>query len=207
MNKQLIFDIETLGQNQLTAPIVCISSLVFDTDKFVSNTPYTMDELIDSAKFLKFDIKEQCYMHNRKPEPGTLDWWQNTVDSKIRERLLTPSDEDKPLSSIHTFLEEDRNVNVVWTRGNTFDPIFVTFACKDLGLDEPYDWWKIRDTRSYLDGLLYGFSMSNKFIPKECSNYDEAMLHDPRYDIALDIMRMQSVIRELEGCLNEEAPF
>ena len=44
-----------------------------------------------------------------------------------------------------------------------------------------------------LDGMCWGSSLDNKFIPKE---YEEKFVHhDPRHDIVMDVMRMQTVAR------------
>ena len=59
----------------------------------------------------------------------------------------------------------------------------------------PYPWWIIRDTRSMLDGMLWGSGIDNKFIPDGLE--EKFVHHDPRHDIVMDVMRMQTVASAL----------
>ena len=84
----------------------------------------------------------------------------------------------------------------VYTRGNTFDPIITETMCKIMNKPSPYPWWSIRDTRSMIDGLSYGSNISNSFVP-DSVDWKDVVVHDPRYDIALDVLRLQVLIQAI----------
>jgi len=85
----------------------------------------------------------------------------------------------------------------VFTRGNSFDPVMTTTLCKLLNEKEPYAWWDIRDTRSFIEGIAIsgGTVIRSDFIPEDVAKLFVA--HDPRHDIAMDIYRIQSLVAAL----------
>ena len=188
-----IFDFETLGTDVQTLPILSVACYAFDTKRFKTN-PYKLEEIIIESKFRKFSVEDQVKNYNRIINKDTLDWWvsqgQEVVDANLKA-----SDDDKPLSELHSmFLAEYPSNAYVYTRGNTFDPMIITALCKQLNLVEPYPWWKVRDMRSLIDGLTWGHDVNTTFIPDGIVE-DELQLHDPRTDIALDVMRFQAIIQ------------
>lgn len=188
-----IFDFETLGTDVQTLPILSVACYAFDTKRFKTN-PYKLEEIIIESKFRKFSVEDQVKNYNRIINKDTLDWWvsqgQEVVDANLKA-----SDNDKPLSELHSmFLAEYPSNAYVYTRGNTFDPMIITALCKQLNLVEPYPWWKVRDMRSLIDGLTWGHDVNTTFIPDGIVE-DELQLHDPRTDIALDVMRFQAIIQ------------
>jgi len=195
MNDSFIFDFETLGTNVQTLPVLSVACYAFDTNRFKDN-PYTLNEVITDAKFMKFDVADQVKNYSRIINPSTLEWWQSLGD-EIVEANLKPLASDHELKDLnHLFLAEYPNNAYVYTRGNTFDPMIITALCKQLNIVEPYPWWKVRDMRSLIDGLTWGYDVSTMFIP-EGINEETLNLHDPRTDIALDVIRFQSIIRSI----------
>jgi hypothetical protein len=187
----LIYDFETLSQNAFDGAVINMAALEFDPNEF-----YEFEELVESAKFIKFDVQEQVEKYGRKIEKGTLEWWKN--QSKEAQAQLKPSDLDVSIDTLYNFMVDEMNyekATAVWTRGNSFDPVLLDSIILATNKPKFKNWWAIRDTRSFLDGLLYGSNIKNNFMPDGV----EAVLHDPRYDIALDVYRMQTVIRELNG--------
>jgi hypothetical protein len=89
------------------------------------------------------------------------------------------------------------DIKKVYTRGNAYDPIIMENIFYQTGYGVPYPWWCIRDTRSTLDGLLWNTGIKNTFIVEECK--DEFIPHNPKHDIAMDVMRIQKVVQELYG--------
>lgn len=195
----MIYDYETLGQNRATCPVVNLAKLTFDPGRFVDK-PYTWQELVDSAKFIKFDVRAQI-ARGRKPEKSTMDWWENQ-SAEARKQLL-PSDEDRPLEEAIPFLMGE--VETVWTRGNSFDPVITDFICIEYGLSEPYPFWTIRDTRTAIDSFSLGTNYkSNKFMPRAVKS-GEFIAHDPIHDIAIDVLRLQELIQLVLD--TDEIPF
>ena len=188
----LIYDFETLSQNAFDGVVVNIAALQFDPNKF-----YEFDELVEGSQFIKFDVQEQVEKYGRKIEKSTLDWWKQ--QSKDAQAQLKPSPVDQSIDVLYDFMVRDldyENMKTVWTRGNSFDPVLLDSILIATGKPKFKNWWAIRDTRSFLDGLLYGSNIKNNFMPE---GVGEVVLHDPCYDIALDVYRMQTVIRELNG--------
>ena len=191
MNNCVIYDFETLSQDPHTGVAVCLALLSYDETRFTTN-PYTWDELLTECKFIKFDVEEQTTKYNRKIQKSTLDWWAKQPPEA--RKLLIPTSADQPLEALDTFMTTNidlENLEKVYTRGNTFDPVFMTSLYTAIGKDEVLPWWSIRDTRSMIDGMAWGADLNNKFFP----NGLEAKFigHDPSHDISMDVMRMQTL--------------
>jgi len=194
----IIYDFETLSQNPNNGVVLCVAGLRFNEDRFISdNEPYEYKELLDSAQFMKFSVRDQVTNYNRKIDKSTVEWWASQT-SDARE-LLKESETDRPMRDIAYFFKDlvrdPSTVGKVYTRGNTFDPIFLDNIMKDLKLPEPYNWWAVRDTRSMIDGLAFGSGLNNTFMVPDLE--DSFVHHDPIHDIAMDVMRMQYVVRKL----------
>ena len=188
----VIYDFETLSQNQLDCPIVSCAFLVFDDDRFLTS-PYSFEELVEETKFIKFDIEDQVKNWNRKIDIKTLQWWKEQEPEALK--TIKPSKEDVSIENLHSWFVNNVNwdkVKKVYTRNNTFDPIILQYFLKQNNHKMPYPWWLIRDTKSFIDGLTYGHDIKDSFIPPECEN--KFTKHNPIHDVVLDVMRMQTLI-------------
>ena len=195
MTPCVIYDYETLSQNAFNGAVLSVAGIAYDEDRFLEN-PYHYSELLDMCEYMKFDVKDQV-KYGRKVEKGSLDWWKE--QSKDAQKQLLPSDSDVPISELQTFLNR-LNIHTakkVFTRGNSFDPVFTRSLLDDLGLTDPTAWWAIRDVRSFIEGFSYGSDINHDFIPKEL--VDEFVQHDPEHDVAMDVIRMQYLIRTIYG--------
>lgn len=190
----VIYDFETLSQNPLTGPVINMAMLQYDETRFQTN-PYTFQELVNEAALIKFDIKEQIEKYGRIIQKETMDWWLSQ-DEEIR-RFLKPSDKDRSIRDLAEFcLDEAPVVDVVYTRGNTFDPVYMTSLNEAVGNSDPWPWWLVRDTRSFIEGATIGCDVKNTFDPPNCEGF---IHHDPIHDIAKDVMRMQYLVSSLLG--------
>lgn len=188
----VIYDFETLSQDPVNGVVVSFAMLNYRESRFVDD-PYTYQELVDKSFYMKFDVEDQVKNYNRVIEKSTLEWWSK--QSKEAQSKLAPSSDDASISELYDFFTVNRATNMrrVYTRRNTFDPIFMTSLMKATGKPEPYDWWDVRDTISYIDGLSYGVDLKNNFIPDGLEEHFVA--HDPRHDIAMDVMRLQTLVQ------------
>lgn len=198
MESSVIFDFETLSQNPFDGVVLSFAMLNFNKRRFDgADPPYTYQELVSKAKFIKFDVEEQVSSFGRKIQKDTLEWWSN--QGKEAQKVLKPSKmRDKSISELYSFFKENcfqGEITEVYTRRNTFDPVFMTSLMQATGNPEPYDWWLVRDTISYIEGLSYGAGIKNDFIPEGLE--DKFVKHDPRHDIAIDVMRMQVLYQAL----------
>ena len=193
--KCVIYDYETLSQNAFDGVALSVAGIAYDESRFLTN-PYTYEELLDMCEYVKFDVADQV-KYGRKVQKGSLDWWKK--QSKDAQKQLLPSDNDVSITELIPFLNtlDIKNAKKVFTRGNSFDPVFTRSICDSLGLVDPTPWWVIRDVRSYVDGFTYGTDINHDFIPKELT--DKFVQHDPEHDVAMDVIRMQFLIRTIYG--------
>jgi len=194
-----IYDYETLSADMQLAPIVNIACLTIDEDRFLSDSPFTLLEIVDLSKTMKFDIVEQVTKFGRVIDHETLAWWKKRGPEALKQ--LAPSDMDVSITELPAFMSNIfTDGELVFTRGNTFDPVLTTSICKALKQPEPYKFWDVRDTRTFIEGIAlgHGIEISNSFIP---TNMDkrEFVAHNPAHDIAMDILRIQWILRSVFG--------
>jgi hypothetical protein len=191
----MIFDFETLSNKPNTGVALSLATLNYSEARFTSDMPYTYLDLVDRCHFIKFDVEGQVKAFGRKIQKDTLEWWgkQNAEAQKV----LNPSKADQSITELYSFmvLNKPTNLEKVFTRRNTFDPIFMSSLMECTGNPEPYECWLVKDTISYIEGMTYGSGLKNNFMPEGCEEH--FVHHDPRHDIALDVMRMQSVIQAI----------
>jgi len=193
----LIFDFETLTSAKYRdrSAVLSLAILVFDPSRFAGK-PYTYEELLDMTEFFKFDVKDQVKNHGRKIEPSTVEWWSK--QNKAAQDSIRPSSEDKPITDLHDWLVEriPTRLGNVWTRRNTFDPVILDYILDQFNQSRVYGWWLVKDTLSFIEGLSYGSGLKNNFIPNGLK--EKFVHHDPRHDITMDVMRMQTIIQSLD---------
>ena len=195
----IIYDFETLSQNMFTGAVVSLACLQFDTSRYTKGDGYEYEELLGMTKTIKFDVQEQVKEYGRSIQKSTLDWWKK--QGAEAQKQLKPSSDDVSISHLYEWMTTEFQISkakAVWTRGNTFDPIFLRTILDATGDEDPFkQWWAIRDTRSFLDGMLFGSGIKNSFIPDELAL--KFIAHDPKHDVVMDVMRMQYLAR-LDYC-------
>ena len=188
MDDCVIYDFETLGQDQRNSVVLSFAMITF-SERHYKSDPYEYLELVNKAKFIKFDVEDQVN-NGRKINKETLVWWQE--QGREAQKQLRPTSNDKPLSELYSFIKkntEDCKIKKSFTRGNTFDPMFLQYIMEETGNKEPFHWRTVRDTRSMIEGMSFGMKLDNSFTPGETEN--QFIKHDPRHDIAMDVLRMQ----------------
>ena len=188
-----IYDFETMSQDPHTGAVLSFAMLNWDPKK-----QYTYTQLVDSAAYIKFDIKEQVEKYNRVITKETVEWWSK--QNKEAQQVIAPCKDDKSITELHSFYFDnmpDYKGGLIYTRRNTFDPVFMTSLMEVTGEELPYKWWDVRDTISYIDGLAHGSDIRNNFIPDDLK--EAFVAHDPRHDIAMDVMRIQTLIGALDA--------
>ena len=188
MDDCVIYDFETLGQDQRNSVVLSFAMITF-SERHYKSDPYDYIELVDKAKFIKFDVASQVES-GRKINLETLKWWRDQGDEA--QKQLRPSPEDKPIAELSSFIlkhTKDCKIKKAFTRGNTFDPMFLQYIMEETGNKDPFHWRTVRDTRSMIEGMSFGMNIDNGFTPGELEN--KFIKHDPRHDIAMDVMRMQ----------------
>lgn len=202
MNTHLILDFETLGQDVFEIPILDCSYVVFDWDRFTSDNPYTLEELVGLAQKDKLEMAHQVRDHGARYTQRDLDWWLS--QSEDAKKVLKPSPADIRvevfINNFITYLSNAGKINYWWSRSNTFDPVILSRWAKLLGrraeVEELLKFWLVRDTRTWIDAKL-NFPKQNGFCPLADEEYwnKTFVKHDSRYDIAADILRLQTIAR------------
>ena len=189
--KSLIYDFETLGTNHAESAVVSLAALVFDSSNF--NPGYSYDELLTNTISVKFDVADQVRNYSKKIDPDTLKWWGE--QSAEAQKQLKPSTDDMSIGNLKSWITSvasPDSVKRVYTRGNTFDPMFMDSICAP----DPYPFWKLRDTRSTIEGMtLLNKDIKNGFIVPGLE--ERFIAHDAKHDIAMDVMRMQFLMQEM----------
>lgn len=209
MNNHLIIDFETFGQDVLSCPIINMAYYIFDWDKFLSNEPYTWNYLVSNIKRLKLDIKNQCEEYGYIIEKSSIEFWKSLPEDVAYQ--IKPNKNDL---SLKNFYEEmikelqDKQINYMWSRANTFDPVIFYSRCKEV--DKKYNTsyydklffsilkhWKVRDIRTFIDAKTDFQLKRNAFIPIENEKewYTLYKEHDSIHDISADILRLQRIVR------------
>ena len=193
-DNSLIFDFETLSQNQQNGVVTSLAFLGFSNSRFVEN-PYSFDELLDKCHYIKFDIQEQVKKYNRIISKETLDWWMSQGDEAKKQ--ITPSKNDVSIDKLYDFIIQNvdfSNLKKIYTRGGSFDPNFLESVLAQCGKEVPFQWRMMRDTRSFIEGMGIGI---DKFVNDfNLKAFDGKFIkHDPRSDVVADVMRMQAMTR------------
>lgn len=193
----LVFDFETLGTSQ-DSVILSATVLTFNSIRFLKNSHYEFEELVQKAVTQKYSVEEQVKNHGRKIDPETLEWWSN--QDKVAKRILKPSPADVSIDVMPDLFREGiakmRTLKRVYTRG-TLDVILMHSVARQLGRPEFYPYYLWRDTRSTIEAITSFIGVDDKltqsFIPREAEG--KFVQHVPEHDVALDVMRLQSIMR------------
>jgi len=194
--KSLIYDFETLGTNARESVVISLAALAFDSS-FFGEPGYTYEELLENAVTVKFDVADQVRTYGRKIDQDTLNWWSE--QSEEAQKQLKPAADDMPIANLHAWLTAAGNpaeIKRIYTRGNTFDPMFLESLLGEVGKKDPYPFYNVRDTRSTIEGMtLLNKSIGNSFMVPGLE--DKFVAHDAKHDVAMDVMRMQYLVQEM----------
>lgn len=196
-NECVIYDFETLSQDQRHGVVISFAMLTFSEKRYIEN-PYDFEDLVKNCKYIKFDVKDQVENYGRKISKQTLDWWNE--QGELAKKQMLPSREDRPISDLHGFIVDNSSPSAIkksFTRGNTFDPLFLQYLMQDTGNVDPFHWKTVRDTRSYIEGMSFGMDLDNGYMITDLK--DKFVKHDPCHDIAMDVMRMQMLAQAMLG--------
>lgn len=201
MTRHLILDFETMGTNVNDCAVIDCSYFVFDTDKMVSDKPYTTRTIAEIKK-AKLSIREQADKYEWKVYSDTIKFWE--LQPPEIQKKIHPSKTDKTVADFTdeflSYLIDSGKIDYWWSRSNSFDPpiLWRLFDSQNKGLHlkEHLPHWKLRDTRTYIDAKL-DFPKVNGFIPVQDEDFWNKIfqLHDSSWDILADILRIQTIIR------------
>lgn len=197
MNECVIYDFETLSQDQRRGVVTSFAMLSFSEKRYLDD-PYTFEELLSECKYIKFDVEDQVTNYKRTMSKETIQWWDEQGDEAKKQ--IKPSSIDVSISTFYDWITANVDCSKLkksFTRGNTFDPMFLQYLMLQTGKPDPFHWRTIRDTRSTIEGMSFGMDLDNGFMPSDLK--DKFVKHDPRHDIAMDVMRMQMLAQAILG--------
>lgn len=181
------FDVETLGveSNSVILSLACIH--------FRSDEKPTFRELVDSAYFVKFNVRDQVENYGRRVDKGTLEWWEKQCEI-VRKKSFLPLKTDENLKngmeSFHSWIQsKNDNKSWVWARGSLDDTLLHSIE-RQLKVETmlPYHRW--RDVRTAVD-LLYDSTNGYCKVDHIDFLYERDIIkHDPVIDCALDVMML-----------------
>jgi hypothetical protein len=170
----VMLDLETWGTRPGCA-IRSIGAVAFDFNiaREAAVFYHNIDELSCREAGLVFD-------------KSTIDWWNQQSKESIDALGVDP----KPLLII---VREFKGwwaklaADKVWSQGANFDSVLWEFACRAVGLEAPWRFFNVRDTRTLYDaaGLDY------KAIARE--GIEHHALDDCRHQIMLCRMAWQTI--------------
>lgn len=201
MRNDLIIDFETMGKNSQNCAAIDCSVIIFSWDKFLSNEPYTIRNIADAVRF-KLSVSDQVENYKWVVEEETLDFWKSQP-KEVRDKIKPRSDDltvTEFVDKLHKYLINSPKISYWWSRSNTFDPIVLSRLFLSQGkqnlMDESLKYWKIRDTRTFIDAKL-NFPKENGFIPiKDEELWNKYFKqHDSSWDVLADLLRLQAIVR------------
>jgi DNA polymerase III alpha subunit (gram-positive type) len=176
---EVMIDIETLATSP-NSVILCIGALKFDRKNL--ETP-TLDKF-DS--FYQHIATDSCLAVGMEIDKNTLAWWEKQ-QKEIRDDAFGVDKERRDLKTVLTnFKEWIGQSKVVWSHGATFDCVILQEAYKRVGLECPWKFWDVRDTRTLYD--LGG--ITNADLPTEFK-------HNAVHDCYRQIVGVHKSIRNL----------
>jgi len=201
MRKDVIIDFETFSTDTTKGAVIDCSILFFEWDRFLSDKPYTMREVANAKRF-KLSVKDQVSNYGWKVDKSTLAFWEKQ-STTVRKNIAPKPDDltvEEFTNQFLSALSKEGKIDYWWTRGNTFDPPILQriFQSQDrrLHLDEYLKFWRVRDTRTYIDAKL-DFPKVNGFVPLQDENKWNKFFqeHDSAWDVTADLLRLQAIAR------------
>ena len=157
---------------------------------------------MSSAKKSKLSIADQVKNYDFSYTEDDMTWWMEQP-KEVRKNIV-PRNTDLTVTQfaeeIIGYLRSSEKINYWWSRSNSFDPVILEHlsvsAKKDKLLNEYIPYWKVRDTRTFIDAK-FNFTTKNGFIPVSDESYwnNNFNAHDSAHDIAADVMRLQAIHR------------
>jgi hypothetical protein len=168
--QHIMLDIETMGGDAMTSPILAIAAMKFDPLALVTNSPrgnviddayYSMDYIDEPNIGIYYDTLNLIdqLKYAKKIDLPTLAWWTDSPEkSSILHRMLkrqTLLEENKiglmvqlTMFSQWVNATTDKQYTYVWAYGNTFDMAFLEHAFRLHDVPFPFHYQGLMDART-----------------------------------------------------------
>ena len=207
--KLVWIDFETMGDDVLEpCAAIDMSIIVGDTDKMLSDNPYSCKDLVLAKRF-KLSIADQVTNHGFVVQDSAVKFWQE-VSPEARKHIK-PSKEDL---TVEQFINELINhLNSIgkfdywFSRGNTFDPIILQRLFKVVGktytFKEYFRFNRVQDMRTHINAKMDN-PVTTNIVPIQDDQFWKSVFveHDSCWDVLADLLRYQTILR-LENDLEQ----
>lgn len=142
--KHIMIDIETIGSDVRTAPVISIAAIRFGVDEGVDDPKNAFYRNIDLADALKYG----------KVDASTLKWWLKSDTRDVFLDIIYDKKAINTQSTLNDFSDWVRMTKGVipWSRGIDFDFPILDRLFKETGVVTPFSqFWKKRDVRTLVD--------------------------------------------------------
>ena len=163
--QHIMLDIETLGGDAATSPMLAIAAMKFDpydvTLKPFDEKYFEMDHINDPIEGIYYDTfnLDDQLKYEKKIDLPTLEWWTNSPEkSAILNRMLkqqTLLNESKidlmtQLMMFSSWVTATvyQQYTYVWAYGNTFDMAFLERAYRVHDIPFPFHYQALMDART-----------------------------------------------------------
>lgn len=176
--KHIMIDLETLGSDVNTAPVISIAAIRFGVDEGVDS--------LRNAFYRNIDLSDALRYGN--VDAGTLKWWLKSDTRDVFLDILY----DKRASSTHNALAEfadwvrlTKGV-IPWSRGMDFDFPILDRLFKSTSIATPFSqFWKKRDVRTLLDTAKFaGVNLEIERTQGEAHNALSDVVHQANEVVA-----------------------
>lgn len=190
--KHIGFDIETLDIIPHST-ILSIAAVAFTFEEDVGFEEYKRGGL-----YLKLNPIEQMKA-GRTIDQGTIKWWKS--QGPIAAKILQPSKDDVSMQQAMEQIKDwikgsgyDFRESYIWTRGLNFDIPIIEDLFKTNSVPLPYNTWKTRDIRTYIDVLTGSTNGKYELVDTVVNGF---VAHCALDDIAMDVMRMKEIYKRV----------
>lgn len=207
---RLIFiDFETMGDDVLDpCAAVDMSIIVGDTDKMLSDNPYSCKDVVLAKKF-KLSVKDQVANYGFTVQDTALKFWQE-VSPEARKHVKPSADDltvEQFINQLITHLNSIGKFDYWFSRGNTFDPIILQRLFKVVGktysFKEYFRFNRVQDMRSFINAKM-DYPVTTNITPIQDEQFWKSVFieHDSAWDVLADLLRYQTILR-LENDLEQ----
>lgn len=186
----LCWDIETLGMKETTV----VTTLAIIPFTFEDEISY--DQLVLDGFYVKFSVADQIKNWKRTTTQSTLDWWKTQSD-EAKKNSIVPHKNDvtllEGLDQIEYWIGKSQyshKNSYNWARGSNFDFPKIEDMFDQANRKLPFNTWKIRDTRTYIDVLTGNDRGAYELKNGTPKNF---IHHHALHDAALDVMRLKEI--------------
>ena len=138
----VMLDIETFS-TQSNACILTIGAIKFSRS--------SLEEPLNTCnKFYRRINKKSCDDVGLHTDPSTIEWW-NSQNDDVKYEVFTDRDRVSLENCLIDFSKWFGKSRFIWGHGSVFDVTILENAYRACGMNPPWIFWNVRDTRTLYD--------------------------------------------------------